>query len=90
MTTDHTTCPFCENDTDGWACERCGEPCCENCEVYLETHAATRIDPADGIGICPDCEGQIEADREAAEERAAENRAEARAADRAYYDDMRW
>ena len=83
-------CPFCGEPHRGYACDRCDELCCENCMEYRETHPATRIDPADGIYVCPECVAQNEADREAAEERAAEERAEARAADREYFDDLRY
>ena len=85
-----TECQFCGHDAKGWTCDRCDQPCCEDCEIYLETQPATRIDPSDGVGICPDCEAQIDADREYFEERQAENRADARAADREAADDRRW
>lgn len=88
--TDDDLCPFCGDVANGCWCDRCEEVCCGDCVEYRETHPATRIDPADGIYVCPECVANNEAAREDAEERAAENRAEARAADRAHMDDLRW
>lgn len=67
-------CPFCGEPHRGYACDQCDELVCDDCLEYRETHPATRIDPADGIFVCPDCVGDAEASQEAAEERAAENR----------------
>ena len=83
-------CPFCGEPHRGYACDHCDELCCESCMEYRETYPATRIDPADGIYVCPNCVADNEAAREDAEERAAENRAEARAADREAADDRRY
>lgn len=87
---DDDYCEFCGEVANGCWCDNCERTCCGDCCEYRETHPATRIDPADGIYVCPGCVSDNEAAREAAEERAAEERADARAADRAYYDDLRY
>lgn len=84
------TCINCNGPSEGYSCDHCEELCCEACLVYLETAAATRLQPDEGIYICPECEGQVEAGREDAEERAAEERAFQRSVDREYWDDVRW
>lgn len=73
-------CPFCEEPLDeDYGCDGCGSPCCSDCSEYRETHPATRLDPADGVSLCPDCVGSEEASAELAAERAAEHR-----------EDLRW
>jgi len=83
-------CPHCGEPHRGYACDRCDELCCEPCLEYLETHPATRIDPSDGVYVCPDCMSNIEADRAEWEIAAAEQRAEERALDREWEDRNRW
>jgi hypothetical protein len=84
------TCINCNGPSEGYSCDHCEELCCEACLVYVETAAATRLQPDEGVYMCPDCLSNIEADRAEWEIAAAEQRAEERALDREWEDRNRW
>lgn len=87
---DTDECPFCDEPHRGYACDHCDELCCEDCMEYQETHPATRLEPSDGIYVCPNCVGDAEAGREEYELRRAEDRADERSLRQIEIDNALW
>lgn len=64
------------NESFTITCERCEAEVAYADSVGIQTHRATRYEPADGIMVCGECAEEIEDAEEAAMERAGEERAE--------------
>ena len=85
-------CPFCEQQVDEAEsyCEECEGVCCEGCHIYVETYAATWIDPSDGVYLCPNCVGSPSDGQEEYELRRAEDRADERSLRQVEIDNALW